>query len=125
MRNKTLLVLLEQLVMVLVFALSAAFCLRVFVLSDRISREQETMTQAVLQAQNMAELLKGSSEYRERVSETGTWCYQEVPGYRVEVEKVPEQMEGLEKVMVRVLDSETGQEYIQIPVAWQEVAVYE
>ena len=39
MKNRTSLVLMEQLVMVLVFALAAAVCLTVFAEADRISRE--------------------------------------------------------------------------------------
>ena len=38
MRSKAPLVLMEQLVMVLVFALAAALCVQVFVLSDQTSR---------------------------------------------------------------------------------------
>ena len=123
MKNKTPLVLLEQLVMVLVFAFAAAICLRIFVLSGRISREQAVLNQAVLQAQNTAERIKGSAAQRKLALETGTWNDQD--GYRIEVEKVPEQMEGLGKAIVKVMDAETGQEYIRLPVAWQEVTVDE
>jgi hypothetical protein len=48
----------EQLVMVLVFALAAALCVQVFVLSDQISRRDQARDQAVVMAQNAAELLK-------------------------------------------------------------------
>ncbi len=73
MRSRTPLVLMEQLVMVLVFALSAAFCLRIFVLSDRISRENEATTHAALLAQNTAELLKGRGSSWEQVLEAQGW----------------------------------------------------
>jgi hypothetical protein len=48
----------EQLVMLLVFALAAALCVQVFVLSDETSRQNETRDRAVVAAQNAAETLK-------------------------------------------------------------------
>ena len=50
--------LMEQLVMVLVFALAAALCVQVFVLSDRTSRRNKDRDRAVLAAQNAAEEVK-------------------------------------------------------------------
>ena len=58
MRSKVPLAMMEQLVMVLVFALAAALCLQVFVLSDKTSRRNEARDRAVLEAQNTAEELK-------------------------------------------------------------------
>lgn len=58
MRNKAPLVLMEQLVMLLVFALAAALCLRVFLLSDQMSRRCEERDRAVVAVQNAAEMMK-------------------------------------------------------------------
>ena len=58
MRSKTPLALMEQIIMVLVFALAAALCLRAFVLSDTISRTCEERDRAVMAAQTVAEVLK-------------------------------------------------------------------
>ena len=58
MRSKASLFLMEQLVMLLVFALAAALCLGVFVRADRISEETHQRDQAVILACNAAELLK-------------------------------------------------------------------
>ena len=58
MRSKSPLALMEQLVMVLVFALAAALCLRVFVFSDQMSERSETVDWAVMECQNAAETLK-------------------------------------------------------------------
>ena len=58
MRSKSPLALMEQLVMVLVFALAAALCLRVFVFSDQMSERSETVDWAVMVCQNAAETLK-------------------------------------------------------------------
>ena len=58
MRSKAPLVLMEQAVMVLVFALAAALCLRAFVWSDQLSRQNEARDRALLEVQNAAEALK-------------------------------------------------------------------
>lgn len=73
MRSKTPLALMEQVIMVLVFALAAALCLRAFVLSDRISRESEARDRAVAAVQTVAEVLKncrGDYEKAEQIAET-------------------------------------------------------
>ena len=56
--RKSSLVLIEQLVMLLVFALAATLCLQAFAASSQISRQSAARDQAVLQVQNMAEALK-------------------------------------------------------------------
>lgn len=58
MRSKAPLALMEQAVMLLVFALTAALCARIFVSADQISRRCEARDRAVLEAQNAAETLK-------------------------------------------------------------------
>ena len=58
MRNKSTLVLIEHMVMLLVFALAAAVCLRMFALSGKLSRSYEATDRAVLAAQNAAEQIK-------------------------------------------------------------------
>lgn len=60
MKSKAPLSLMEQLVMLLVFALAAALCLQIFVVSSRISRECETRDRAVAVVQNAAETLKST-----------------------------------------------------------------
>lgn len=64
MRSKTPLALMEQVVMILVFALAAALCIQVFVFADQTSRHNEARDRAVLEAQNAAEALKhGDNAY--------------------------------------------------------------
>lgn len=62
MRSKASLLLMEQLVMVLVFALAAAMCLQVFLRADQISAETARRDEAAVIAQNGAELLKAGWE---------------------------------------------------------------
>ena len=58
MRSRAPLALMEQTVMVLVFALAAALCLRAFVLADGISRQVEATDHAVLWAESAADTIK-------------------------------------------------------------------
>ena len=61
MKNRTLLPLMEQLLMIAVFALAAALCLQGFSLANRISKERQAKDTAVIMAQNAAEILKSVS----------------------------------------------------------------
>lgn len=121
MRSRTPLALMEQLVMVLVFALASAVCLKVFVNADQISRRNEAVSQAALQAQNTAEMLKlrgedlsqaladsqwtkegdswclGYDEDWEIVQSEESWCY------LMEVREAAAAAEGLMCVEVRVV----------------------
>ena len=54
MRSKTPLALMEQVIMVLVFALAAALCLQVFLVSGQMSEKNRDTDNAVLLAQNAA-----------------------------------------------------------------------
>ena len=58
MKSKAPLSLMEQMVMLLVFALAAALCLQAFVKSDRISRESEARDRAALLCQSVAEAVR-------------------------------------------------------------------
>ena len=58
MKSKAPLVMMEQIVMVLIFALAAALCLQTFVLSGNISKRTEELNRASIEAQNAAETLK-------------------------------------------------------------------
>ena len=72
MKNKTPLPLMEQLIMILVFALSAALCLQGFALADHLSRQQKSREKAVVIAQNIAETLKAfSGDYASAFEQTG------------------------------------------------------
>jgi len=60
MRGKSPLVIMEMCVMLLVFAVSAALCLGVFVLSDNVSADAEERDRAAVMAQNCAEAIKAA-----------------------------------------------------------------
>lgn len=58
MRSRAPLVLMEQLVMVLVFALAAAICVRAFALADTLSKGDAARDAAAFRCQSMAEVWK-------------------------------------------------------------------
>ena len=60
MKNRTPLILMELVVMLLVFAIGAALCLRAFSWADNVSREEAARDHAYLQIQNAAELLRSN-----------------------------------------------------------------
>lgn len=127
MRSKAPLALMEQLVMVLVFALAAALCVQVFVLSDRTSRQSEARDRAVLEAQTAAEVLKScGGDHAEAARKLGgTWNGQ-MWGFRAgdcDVLVVPEEggVPLLGAATVTVWSAE-GDLLFSLPVAWQEVS---
>ncbi len=135
MRNKSTLVLLEQSVMLLIFALAAALCLRAFFQADRISGETAALDRAVTAAQTAAETLKHARGDLARAAEHGgtveenRWVipydeqWQTTTGeesYLLTAELCDSGKPGLGTAHIVVTDS-SGTELFQIPVAWQEV----
>jgi len=151
MRSKSPLALMEQLVMVLVFALAAALCLQVFAFSDQTSERNETIDRAVMECQNVAETLKaagGDMAHAQRAVEEqmgGSMsqgllqiCYDENWGvipegqtadcvYVLDISGIPTEVEGLQKAHIRAAAVKdisvggSGEVLFQIMVAWQEV----
>lgn len=136
MRSKAPLALMEQAVMVLVFALAAALCLRAFVWSDARSRQNEARDQAVLQAQSAAETLKAFRGDFDRAADLlgGDWDgsvwtlsydegWQAVPvgsSYLLQVRPEDSGLSSLGRARVEV-SSHTGQTLFSLYVCWQEV----
>lgn len=60
MKSRAPLALMEQMVMLLVFALAASLCLQAFAKSDEISLKSYKRSKAALAAQNTAEILRHS-----------------------------------------------------------------
>lgn len=112
MRGKGTLSLLEQSLMLLVFALATALCLKGFLAAELIAEKNAALDEAVLQARNVAEQLKYSG---------GEWEGEHSSGdHNVTVRHVDSGVSGLGKAEVIVTDRE-GTELFSIPVAWQEV----
>ena len=58
MRNRSFLLLMEQICMIAVFAVAAAICLRGFASANKISQERNTLDSSVALAQDTCEILK-------------------------------------------------------------------
>ena len=117
MKNRASLVLMEQLVMVLVFALAAALCLNIFVKADEISRTIAYRDDAVLIAQNAAEMLQATSGDVQRTTEQlGSAAAEK--GLRMVIEKTDSGMPLLGSAEIRVyLEDE---ELFALQTGWQE-----
>lgn len=136
MRSKAPLALMEQMVMILVFALAAVLCLRAFVWADRQSRDHAARDQAVLCAQNAAETLKSCRGDCSAAADLwgGSWngavwviCYDEnwretagTEAYRLEVSAGERRLAYLGEASVQVRDA-SGRLLTQLHVCWQEV----
>ena len=136
MRDKTPLVLIEQLIMLLVFALAAALCLRAFVWADGESKRGEARDHAVLAAEAAAETLKayggdfaaaaadfGGSWDGEswRVSYDAQWNLTSGNGaFSLQAAPIAEDLEYLSRADITVSDAE-GACLTQLQLAWQEV----
>lgn len=137
MRSKAPLALMEQLIMVLVFALAAALCLRAFVGADGLSREKELRDRALTEAQSMAEMTKAcagdlalaAADLGGRQEEgrwvrlfDGNWGLterEELADCRVEVVLQTGEA-GLGRAQVSAWEAGTEEPLFTFPVAWQE-----
>ena len=121
MKHKTPLVLMEMVIMVLVFALASAICLRMFAASEQLSQKNEAVSHAVLLAQNAAEELKAArGEWNadsEQLISYGDWTY------RLEITEEETDINGLGSGRIRVFGHEgrKNEELLyELAVAWQE-----
>lgn len=135
MRNKAALTLIELSVMLAVFALAAALCLRGFVWAEETARACEARDQALLQAQSAAEVLKSCGSDMEKAAAifggtcaAGIWSvsyneqWEQVEGsgtYRLTAETRESGSPLLGMAAVRVLQD--GNCLVQLETAWQEV----
>ena len=128
MKSKTPLVLVEQIIMILVFAVSAAICLKSFVYSETLSKTVQKQDNAILCASNVAEVIKNSDgkfDAAEAVfggkTENGT-LEVSFSGYEnavdVKAVKTESGIAGLGKAEVRAFVA--GEELAFLEVCWQE-----
>lgn len=148
MRSKAPLALIEQMIMLLVFALAAALCLQAFVKADAISMQGENRSYAVVAAQNAAEAIRHSggsmehalSEAADRLGGTygengldlyydEEWMETAKGGrYHLAAHGLLPEVPGLCKALVQVKEEGDVQEekiLFEIEVAWQEVEFHE
>ena len=109
MKSRATLMLLEQLLMLLVFSLAAALCLRCFVRASEIQKETARRDEAVLIAQNAAEMLKAGEDLETMLTDSE---------YRLKVLDVPEDVQGFRKAEILVLYGEDL--LFRLTTGWQE-----
>ena len=125
MRNKAPLALLEQILMLLIFALAAVICLRAFLWSDDTSRHSARRDDALIHAQTMAETVKAyggdfaaAAAALHGTVEDGTLVI-EGENYTLRAEKeAPAPYLGQAEIAAEV----AGEVLFTLPVAWQEVS---
>ncbi len=125
MKNKAPLTMMEQVIMVLIFALAAALCLQAFACANETSKANALRDQAVIYGQTAAETMKhtggdwaAAAELLDGEAANGSiqapW-----PGGTLTITPDHCDQPLLGKAMVTVLD-ESGQALFTLPVAWQE-----
>lgn len=147
-RGRTSLLVMEQLAMLLVFALAAAICLGVFVSSDQLSRRVQAQDRAAELCQNAAETLQATGGdvpgalarmsgaepgYRDGfgyfVSYGPDWSEFVSDGvrsahYTLRVRELDSGVSGLGKAEVEVYRQQSGkaESLFRLETAWQEVS---
>lgn len=114
MKNKAVLSLMEQVIMILVFAVAAAICLRVFMHADSVSQTSSLTDSAYLMAQNAAEMIKNSSG---EILEEGNYVL-DSEGLVLKAELLETENKYLGAAEITVF---RGEEILcEIPVRWQK-----
>lgn len=124
-RSKAPLALMEQIIMILVFALTAAVCLQAFVYSNNLSEEGDKENLAASHAQEVVETCKMYSGDLDQVqlklsgerTENGIRVFYEEDHMTVVLE-ITEQSDWLARAKVSVQD-EKDQEIFSVDTAWQ------
>ena len=142
MKSKAPLLLMEQMVMLLVFALAAALCLQAFVKSDGISRDSADRDRAVVLVQTAAETVRAARGSTEEAAEAlglefgqGSTMYRyydenwnPVSGtegaYRLTVQGIYDVPPGLGKASV-IMSEADDDTLFELEVAWQVPLVTE
>lgn len=136
-RSRAPLVLMEQVIMVLIFSLAAAFCIQAFALSGKVSGSLEKRDHAMNVSQTLAETVKArKGDYRQVQKDLGGQIEKDgiaLP-YDADWELLPEGEKAVyqavfaetdrqqlcRKGQVTVKECDGGATLFSIPVAWQE-----
>lgn len=138
MRSKAPLAVMEQVIMLLIFALTAAVCLRAFAWADSTSRHNQNRDFAMVQAQSAAAILQhnggdfaaaaeqmGGRVQQERwvIRYDGDWEQTEQTGkFALQVSMKPTlPLMGAARITV----ADDGELLAELTVCWQEVAADE
>lgn len=129
-KSKTTLTLMEQLIMIAVFAVAVAVCLRVFAFANSRSEQNLINDVAVNESRNAAEVIKSTGGDFKRAAEilsavpTENGLEKDLSGeygsLLLAAERLQSAAEGLGNASVTVSDPETGRQVFSITVCWQE-----
>jgi len=128
MKNRASFVLVEQLIMLLVFALAAAICLQVFVKADGISQKTVLQDNAVILAQNSAEAVKAAKGDLETAAQhldaqvNDGILILTADGLQLQIVPEASDLAGLGKARVTVSAADSGEPLFSLTTGWQEVA---
>ena len=135
MRSKAPLAMMEQMVMLLVFALAAALCLQAFTKSDALSARSEARDRAVTLIQSSVETVRlcggGTERLGYRYGDDILWMDYDAEWepcsngiYHLSVRAVPSGVPGLNQVRAAV--EADGEVLFELDAAWQgEVGAHE
>ena len=137
MRSKVPLLLIEQSVMILVFALAAACCMKAFIWSEQASLDIAAKSTAVVEVQTAAELVKSCRGDLTEAARMGNWTENENAWekhysaewgetedsgvYTMTIRQVETEQHGLGRAEI-CLCRAGGEELFSLPVCWQEVS---
>lgn len=113
MKSKGSLLLMELLIMILVFALAAALCLKAFAKAGEISDRTARMDEASILAQNAAEMLKATH------GDFGKAQGLSNGGFRLEIQPLSTDIPGLGQAEIQVYFEEDL--LVSFCAGWQEV----
>lgn len=124
MRSKAPLAMMEQMIMLLVFALAAALCLQAFVLADQSSQSNTRRDEALTQVQQVAEVVKYCGGDLEQAAAQLGGSLQEdrltLACENGEITVTPEQSEHALLGTARVeMTDEAGRSLFSLRVTWQ------
>lgn len=138
MKSKAPLLLMEQVIMMLVFALAAALCVRVFAWAQLTARENAQQDRALVCVQNAAQTLKGcAGDYEQAARQYGgswdgtawtirygsQWTEGGAPAvYELTFTPVSGDHALLGQAQAAVTRLSDGRQLAGLTVCWQEVA---
>lgn len=144
MKSKAPLMLMEQMVLILVFAFAAVVCLQIFVKSDEISLQSKKRDSAVILVQSAAEEIKAAggdfllaAERMGAAQDKDGTLYlsydencvltdiDENRAYSVCANELDSGIYGLGKARVCAKDSKNGEELFAVEIMWQEASAHE
>lgn len=123
MKKGSTLLLTELLVMLLVFLLASACCLRIFFWADQKLAALERKDMLFLEAQNLAEKVRSlEGQWNtddEDVLNEGEICVEYSDGARIRAIRRESNENGLGKAEIQVTEAD-GSVLLSLPVCWQE-----